>query len=207
MFKMEGQRMKRQRILGFFSFSQLWGTPHFVFLTMLLLCGALAGSFTGLRSGRSEGALLEQLAQTMIAQAQPGASAGTLAANSLLAALGWQLAGLLGGVPRPGSLFLSAVCAARGFLMAFSAAALFSALGWHGLLLAALTGGVSAVVTVPCLLMTATASFLAGQQGGRGGFWYALGRYRGAVLACFALALAGALLRVPMLFVAAGLAG
>ena len=50
--------MKRQRILSFFSLRMLWGTPHFVFLTMMLLVGALAGSFTGLRSGQAEDILL-----------------------------------------------------------------------------------------------------------------------------------------------------
>ena len=62
--------MKRQRVLSFFSLRQLWETPHFVFLTVMLLCGALAGSFTGLRSGQYEGALLEQLAGQMTAQLQ-----------------------------------------------------------------------------------------------------------------------------------------
>ena len=59
--------MKRQRVLSFLSLRVLWDTPHLVFLTAMLLCGALAGSCTGLRSGHSEGALLEQLAGQMVA--------------------------------------------------------------------------------------------------------------------------------------------
>ena len=47
--------MKRQRVLSFLSLRVLWDTPHLVFLTAMLLCGALAGSCTGLRSGHSEG--------------------------------------------------------------------------------------------------------------------------------------------------------
>ncbi|MCI6720409.1 MAG: hypothetical protein MR451_06355 [Clostridiales bacterium] len=197
--------MKRQRILSFFSLRMLWGTPHFVFLTMMLLVGALAGSFTGLRSGQAEDILLEQLADAMVAQARQTGSAGGLALNAVVTGLAWELAALCAGALRPHSLLPSAVCAARGFLMAFSAGALLSALGWPGLALAALTGGISAVVTVPCLLMTAAASFLAGQEAGRGGFWYAMGRYRGTVLTCIGLALLGSLLRVPMLFLAARL--
>lgn len=197
--------MKRQRGLSFFSLQMLWGTPHFLFLTMMLLCGALAGSFTGLRSGVSEGALLEQLAASMVAQAQDTSSVGGLLLRAAGAALGWEAAVLVAGMLRPHSLFLSAVCAARGFLIAFSAGALLSALQWKGLLLAVLTGGVSAVFTVPCLLMTASAAFLSGLEAprGRGGYWYAMGRYRGGVLLCVALALVGGLLRVPMLFLAA----
>ena len=87
--------MKRQRVLSFLSLRVLWDTPHLVFLTAMLLCGALAGSCTGLRSGHSEGALLEQLAGQMVAQAQVGDGAvGVLAGKALVGALGWQAAAI-----------------------------------------------------------------------------------------------------------------
>lgn len=200
--------MKRQRVLSFLSLRVLWDTPHLVFLTAMLLCGALAGSCTGLRSGHSEGALLEQLAGQMVAQAQVGDGAvGLLAGKALVGALGWQAAAILCGMLRGHSLWLSGLCAARGFLLAFSAGAFLSTMQWEGLLLALVTGGVSAIVTVPCLILTASACFLAGQEASRrrGGYWYALARYRGAVLLCTAMALGGGLVRVPMLFFAAQL--
>lgn len=197
--------MKRQRVLSFFSLRSLWDTPHLVFLVVMLLCGALAGSYTGLRCGHTEGALLEELAGQMVAQAQVGdGTVWMLVGKALCSVLAWQIAAVLGGMLRAHSLILSGLCAARGFLLAFAAGAFLSTLQLRGLLLALVTGGVSSIVTVPCLLLTATACFLAGQEGtrSRGGYWYALARYRSAIILCTTLALCGGVLRVPMLFLA-----
>lgn len=198
--------MKRHKDLSFFSLRTLWDTPHLVFLTAMLLCGALVGSCTGLRSGHSEGVLLEQIAAQMVAQASVGdGSVWMLLVRALAGALAWQVAAVVCGMLHGHSLLLSALCAARGFLLSFSAGAFLSTLQLRGLLLAVVTGGVSAVVTVPCLLLTASACFLAGQDasGRRKGYWYALARFRGAILLCTLLACLGAILRIPMLFLAA----
>lgn len=198
--------MKRQKVLSFFSLRILWDTPHLVFLTAMLLCGALAGSCTGLRSGHSEGALLEQIAVQMVEQARIGdGNVWMLLARTLAGALAWQGAAILCGMLRGHSLLLSGLCAARGFLLSFAAGAFLSTLQLRGLLLALMTGGVSAVVTVPCLLLTASACFLAGQDApsNRKGYWYALARFRSAIALCTLLACCGAILRIPMLFLAA----
>ncbi len=189
--------MKRQRVLSFFSLKQLWETPHFVFLTVMLLCGALAGSFTGLRSGQYQGALLEQLAGQMTAQLQD--TSWGFGVRALVGAAAWPAAAILMGRMRISSLFLSGLCAARGFLAAFSAAAFLSAFSWSGLILSLLTGGLSAILTIPCLLLTCTACFLASQETGRRGktYWYALLRYRSAVVCCLVFSLLGGILRIP----------
>ena len=183
--------MKRQKVLSFFSLRILWDTPHLVFLTAMLLCGALAGSCTGLRSGHSEGALLEQIAVQMVEQARIGdGNVWMLLARTLAGALAWQGAAILCGMLRGHSLLLSGLCAARGFLLSFAAGAFLSTLQLRGLLLALITGGVSAVVTVPCLLLTASACFLAGQDApnNRKGYWYALARFqRDCTLHCIGL--------------------
>ena len=198
--------MKRQKVLSFFSLRILWETPHLVFLTAMLLCGALAGSCTGLRSGHSEGALLEQIAVQMVEQARIGdGNVWMLLARTLAGALAWQGAAILCGMLRGHSLLLSGLCAARGFLLSFAAGAFLSTLQLRGLLLALITGGVSAVVTVPCLLLTASACFLAGQDApnNRKGYWYALARFHSTIALCTVLACCGAILRIPMLFLAA----
>ena len=100
--------MKRQKVLSFFSLRILWDTPHLVFLTAMLLCGALAGSCTGLRSGHSEGALLEQIAVQMVEQARIGdGNVWMLLARTLAGALAWQGATILCGMLRGHSLLLS----------------------------------------------------------------------------------------------------
>ena len=129
--------MKRQKVLSFFSLRILWDTPHLVFLTAMLLCGALAGSCTGLRSGHSEGALLEQIAVQMVEQARIGdGNVWMLLARTLAGALAWQGAAILCGMLRGHSLLLSGLCAARGFLLSFAAGAFLSTLQLRGLLLA-----------------------------------------------------------------------
>ncbi|MBS5151405.1 MAG: hypothetical protein KHY76_10530 [Butyricicoccus pullicaecorum] len=196
--------MKRQRVLSFFSLRQLWETPHFVFLTVMLLCGALAGSFTGLRSGQYEGALLEQLAGQMTAPIQD--TSWRFIVRALLGAVTWQAVAILFGRLRASSLLISGLCAARGFLAAFSAAAFLAAFSWRGLVLSLLTGGVSAVITIPCLLITSTACFLAGQDRKRPkDYWYMLLRYRAAILCCMLLSVAGGIVRIPMLLLASGM--
>lgn len=193
--------MKRQRVLSFFSLRQLWETPHFVFLTVMLLCGALTGSFTGLRSGQYEEALLEQLADHMIAQIQD--TSWSIAVHTLLGVFFWQAAAILLGRIRGGSFWLSGLCAARGFLAAFSAAAFLAAFSWRGLGMSLLTGGVSAILTIPCLLLTCTACFQAAQDRKRGTYWYMLLRYRGAIVCCMLLSVIGGILRIPALLLAA----
>ena len=107
---------------------------------------------------------------------------------------------LLAGWVRPASLFLSLVCAARGFTLSFSVSALLHALGMEGVWRSLAASGAAAVVTVPCLLLTAAACFLAAHdapRGRRGGYFYALGRYRGAVLACTLAAVWAGVMQLP----------
>ena len=166
--------MKRQRVLSFLSLRCCGHTASGIFDRQCCLCGALAGSCTGLRSGHSEGALLEQLAGQMVAQAQVGDGAvGVLAGKALVGALGWQAAAILCGMLRGHSLWLSGLCAARGFLLAFSAGAFLSTMQWEGLLLALVTGGVSAIVTVPCLYLDGIC-VLPGRAGGVAAPWWIL---------------------------------
>ena len=69
---------------------------------------------------------------------------------------------------------------------------------WGTIWLSLKTFGLQAVVTVPCLLVTAAAAFCASIDQPRGmklGYWYALKKYRPALLACFLLCAASTLLR------------
>ena len=166
--------MKNKKIPGSFLFSELWGAPAFVMLAALFVCGAIAGCFTG----------------------QMAAGSGLAA----LGAFGWQMAALAAGWLRPASLFLSLLTLVRGFSLSFSASALLHAFGTEGIWLSLASGGVTAVITVPCLLVTAAACFLAAQdapRGRRGGYFYALGRYRGAIFCCTVAAMWAGALRLP----------
>ena len=88
------------------------------------------------------------------------------------------------GWMRPASLFLPLICAARGFTLSFSVSTLLQALGIDGVWRSLAASGMAAVITVPCLLLTAAACFSAAQSAPRGQLgrvFLALGRYRSAV--------------------------
>ena len=183
--------MKRK--ISFFSIGVIWNTPAFLFLTALFLCGAIAGGFTGLMGGAQGSAarLAEYILGTESALA--GQTAGLLCSTLL-----WLALCLAAGALTPHSLFLAAVVAARGFTLSFAVAATVSGLGLQGVWLSLATAGLPALLTAPCLLVVATAAFLAASDaphGRRGGYLYTLGRYRGALALCTVLSAAAALLR------------
>ncbi len=189
--------MKRY-IPGFFA--PIWGSPALIFLTALFICGAVVGSFTGLLAAANGSVQIAQLADALAVQA--GKAPDVMdAAFAALGAFGWQISVLLAGWTRPASLFLPLICAARGFTLSFSVSALLQALGIDGIWRSLASSGMAAVITVPCLLLTAAACFSAAQsapRGQRGGYFYALGRYRSAVLGCTLAAVWAAVMQLPL---------
>lgn len=178
--------MKRQNVLSLFSVASLTQTPAFLFLTAVFLCGAVAGSLTGVIS-TSRGIELSL-----------GLPAEPDAALLLVGTLLWLAGALAAGILPPGCLFISAVVAARAFVLSFSVAALLGEPVPETIWLSLKTFGFQAVITVPCLLVTAAAAFCASidqPRGMRFGYWYALGKYRPALLLCFALGAASVVLR------------
>ncbi len=171
--------MKRQNVLSFFSIASLTQTPAFLFLTAVFLCGAVAGSLTGVISTSRGVTLSVALTEER--------SAAMLLAGTLL----WLAGAVLAGALPPGGLFVSSVVAARAFVLLGEPV-------WGTIWLSLKTFGLQAVVTVPCLLVTAAAAFCASIDQPRGmklGYWYALKKYRPALLACFLLCAASTLLR------------
>lgn len=191
--------MKSKRVPGVLGFSQLWGAPSLIFLTALFLCGAVAGSFAGRMAASSNTAFIVRLAQAL-AESATRPPNGRDALMAAIGAFGWQISAVIAGWIRPSSLFLSLVCTARGFTLSFSVSALLSALGAQGIWRSLAASGASAVVTVPCLILTASACFIAAQESPRGGYIYVLGRYRGAVLLCTLCAIWAETLQLPLVW-------
>ena len=187
----------RKHIPGFFDMQKLWESPALVLLSVLFLCGAAAGCFTGLLAAAGGAEAVTRLADGLKARASqpPG---GWEAARAAGGALGWQAAALFVGWTRPAGLLLPLLCGVQGFTLSFSAAALLRAFGREGLWCSLAVNGIAAVAAAPCLLLTAAACFLAAQDTPRGGYFYALGRYRGAVLACTLTAMWAAVLQLPL---------
>lgn len=196
--------MKHRKKLGSFSFHAVWGSPAFFFLTAVFLCGAAAGSLTGLRSAAVQGALVEELAAAVLAAGEIGA-VGALVRDSLLPALLWPLAVLLCGAFRLHSLFLSAAVAVRGFLFSFAVGAMLGAKGTAGIALSGVSCAAGGLLTLPALLLIATMAFQAALErpARNGGYLYALGRYRGALLICAAFSVLGGGVRIAAMLLAA----
>ena len=161
--------MNKQHILGFFD--DLVRTPVFLFLCAMFLCGAAAGGLTGLRAGEGDGAavlscLLAELPAHVV--------------QSTLCALIWVLLPLL----------LSAVAAARGFVLAMTVAV--SVGEGNALIIGA--AGVPAVLSVSALLAACSMVWQGGEATGR----YSLRTCRMAYFLCITLAVLSALLRAAI---------
>lgn len=179
--------MKKRHISGFFD--ELVRTPAFLFLCAMFLCGALAGGLTGLIASEGDDAVL--LAGLLSALPEQ-----TL--RSVLGAVIWIALPLVCALLRPTALFLSALCAARGYALALTVAV---ALGQgNGLGLSLLTTGLPAVLSVPALLSACTMVWCAAAPvaAGRARALPRDGRAPYAV--CIGLAALSALLRVLLAF-------
>lgn len=173
----------------FFSIGMIWGTPAFLFLIALFLCGVIAGGFTGLMDG-AQGSVSRLAEYFTTGDPLHGQLSGAICSVLL-----WLGACLLAGALTPYSLFLAAVVAARGFTLSFTVSAVVSGLGLRGVVLSLATTGLPALLTVPCLLTVATTAFLAAADAPHGRYLYALGRYRGALALCAVLSVAAVGLR------------
>ena len=167
--------MNKQHILGFFD--DLVRTPVFLFLCAMFLCGAAAGGLTGLRAGEGDGAavlsgLLAELPAHVV--------------QSTLCALIWVLLPLVCAR----ELLLSAVAAARGFVLAMTVAV--SVGEGDALIIGA--AGVPAVLSVSALLAACSMVWQGGEATGR----YSLRTCRMPYFLCITLAVLSALLRAAI---------
>ena len=170
--------MNKQHILGFFD--DLVRTPVFLFLCAMFLCGAAAGGLTGLRAGAGDGAVL---LSSMLAELP------SHLLQSVLCALIWVLLPLICAFLRPTELLLSAVIAARGFVLAMTIAV---GIGEDtNAVLAAGAAGIPAVLSVSALLAACAMVWQGGEASGR----YSLRTCRIPYLLCMTLAVLSALLR------------
>ena len=163
--------MNKQHILGFFD--DLVRTPVFLFLCAMFLCGAAAGGLTGLRAGEGDGAAV---------------LSGLLA--ELPAHVVQRMLPLVCAFLRPRELLLSAVAAARGFVLAMTVAV--SVGEGNALIIGA--AGIPAVLSVSALLAACSMVWQGGEATGR----YSLRTCRMPYFLCITLAVLSALLRAAI---------
>ena len=170
--------MNKQHIPGFFD--ALVRTPAFLFLCAMFLCGAQAGGQTGLHAGEGDSALtLAALLSELPRQAFYG----------VLCAAVWLALPLLCAPLRAAPLLLSALAAARGFVLALTVSVSIGQ--GEGVLLPLTAAGLPAVLSVSALLAACAMVWQSGETAGR----FALRACRAPYAVCMALAALSALLR------------
>ena len=151
--------MKRSA-LGFFDARRVFHSPMFVFAVAILLCGMVAGSFTGMHIPQTDKAYMNRLSElltrdyTMYSIRQSVATAGCIAA--------WPVGVLIVSSGRGRELWTALILAARGFLFSFSVTAAVVEYGWRGVCLSAAATGIPAIASLPALALISAAALLRG---------------------------------------------
>lgn len=175
---MRMKTMKKQRIFGFFD--EILKTPVFLFLCAIFLCGAFAGGLTGLAASEGDGAIyLANVISDLPAHA----------GRSILCAILWIVLPLICAMIRPATLFLSALTAARGFIIALTIAV---SIGQGNFLLSLFVTGIPGVFSISALLAACTIIWQSCEISGK----VDLGNHRGRYIICMLLALLSAFLRI-----------
>ncbi len=188
----------KQRI-QFYSIESIWHMPLLLFLMVIYLGGTVVGAFAGIL--REDSQEVQQIVLHMLQTGTQTAPVLQRLAAVLCSTMAWFLLCILSGLCVPAILFCSVIIALRGFFLSFAVAVLMVAMGAKGIVLAMITLGVGAVVSVPCLLLTGaavldTAAEL--QRGQRRRYFYTLRRHRNAITICAVLSILFAALRVPL---------
>ncbi len=194
--------MKKRNVLGFALFSRLWSMPIFIVFVALFICGAIAGSITGQLTSMSDAYIIKSLADSIEVNAQL-APTFLDAVKAMLSALSWQMLIIFLGLIKPAGLFICIALTFRGFIIAFSASALFGALGTKGILISLCSSGLTAVITVPCLITSAAACYFASKQAPKGkkfAYFYVLKSQRAVLFICILISMWASALRLPIAY-------
>lgn len=192
--------MKRSA-LSFFDARRVFHSSMFMFAVAILLCGMVAGSFTGMHIPQNDKAYMNRLSElltrdyTMYSIRQSVATAGCIAA--------WPVGVLIVSCGQGRELWTALILAARGFLFSFSVTAAVVEYGWRGVCLSAIATGIPATASLPALALISAAALLAGQRAGRRSYGTELRQYGGALTLGVLLLLAAVVWRLaatPLLF-------
>lgn len=194
--------MKNRNILGIAFFSRLWHMPIFIIFISVFMCGAIAGSVTGKISAITDEYIIKSFAN-MIVEQSTKAPTFIDALKEMLSVFMWQFAIVFSGILTPTSLFICFFIMIKGFLLAFSASSLFGALGFKGIIISLCSSGIASIITIPCLLITATTCYYAAKQSPKNkkyGYFYVLKNQKSAILTCTVISVWFSALKLPFAY-------
>lgn len=184
----------KQGALSFSDLRRVRDSPAFVFSFAFLLCGLLAGSFTGMHIPQNSGAYMNSLADLLTQS--PSALSWKGALSCIASIVAWPLAAVILGSGPGRGLSIAMLIAVRGFLLSFTVAAMVHQSGLHGIYLSVATTGVTSLFALPALMLTASAALMAGQTAGRRRYWKGLCQYGGTGAVSMLLLTAASLWRL-----------
>lgn len=149
--------MKRE-ILSLSAVRKTCRQPEFSFLAVVLLCGILAGSVTGMRIPHADGSYAAHLAELLSQNAAGQLPSIRTTIACILGVLSWAAAILLLSWIPGRHLWTALLMAVRGFLLAFAAAAALNASGLWGIYVSFVSVGVSAAFWIPAMMLIGTAA-------------------------------------------------
>ncbi len=172
--------MKKNKVLSFYLFSTLYRTPEFIFLTGIMICGILAGSFTGLHITDSSGQYIAKLSEYVYAAAGKEASLMQILWNAggdflyigflLIFSCFWRNAYLTG-----------LQIAGKGFMLSFTICALVGYQGGRSILFSVFYAALPGVFLLPAILHLGAIGLIASAKG-KGGRMRQLSCYRKEIL-------------------------
>ena len=198
--------MKRG-MLSFSDVRRLRQSPVFAFLVAALLCGVLAGSFTGMHIPQSAGSYAGELAALLAENVNGELPSLRTVAACIGGTFGWGIRAVLLGVLPARMMWVGLLTALRGFLLAFASAAALVESGWRGMYISVVSIGISAMFWIPALLFVCAAVLDASQRRGKRGYFIALGRFGGVFGISTVLLFGSALWRLLAVPVLLGLVG
>ena len=198
--------MKRG-MLSFSDVRRLRQSPVFAFLVAALLCGVLAGSFTGMHIPQSAGSYAGDLAALVAENATGELPSLRTVVACIGGTFGWAVGAVLLGALPGRMMWVGLLTALRGFLLALSAAAALVGSGWRGSYMSVVAIGISAVFWIPALLLVGARIFGLQVFTVLRGYFTALGRFGGVLGISTALLCGSALWRLLAVPVLLGLVG
>lgn len=156
--------MKKNKVLSLYQFGSLYKTPEFIFLTGVIICGILAGSFTAMHITDSSGQYIDKLSDYILATAGREASIHQILWN-LFCDFAYLGVLLLCAAVISNAYLTGILTAGKGFMLAFSICALLVRKGSEGLVFSLFYAALPGILILPAILHLAAIGLITAGKG------------------------------------------
>ena len=190
--------MKKNKVLSFYPFSSLYKTPQFIFLIGVIICGILAGSFTGLHITDSSRQYIQKLSEYVFLEASKKVSLQKIIWNIGCDFIYITVLFLFSAIWRNAYL-TGLLVAAKGFILSFTICAWIGYAGNHNFIFSLFYAGLPAVFILPAILHLAAIGLIAANYG-KGSRLNQITSYKKEILFSFFLIILGNFIKICSLY-------